>query len=167
MKTKPLFLIAIIASLLTCAPQFVSARSSIPTPMTDVSLSKAISDAEKVAQSNPNWCVMLADGFSMAPHYGANSVLIIDQTNFRQLEAGMIVVYRDQEGDLVGHQLLARTADGWTAQGVNNPGEDPELVTPSNFRGVIFGVLNTRGADAMGLRIAQQKGLPRVIGKTY
>lgn len=102
----------------------------------------------------------------MAPYYGEGSVLLVDRAPYNKLRAGMMVVFRDADGDTVGHWLVRQENGGWVTQGVNNVELDPELLTEANYQGVIFGVLNSRGADAEGLRVASQMQLPRVIGKS-
>jgi len=141
--------------------------SSRALPRTDVPLTQAIADATRVAQAEESWSVMVADGVSMVPHYGSHSVLIVDRIPFNELRVGMIVVYRNREGDLVGHQLVRRDGAGWWTGGVNNSRLDPEPLEPRNYVGVVFGVLTARGPDRDGIRLARQMGLPTVMGKSY
>ncbi|MGE9292386.1 S24/S26 family peptidase [Ruficoccus sp. ZRK36] len=128
----------------------------------DVRASDAYNDALSVAAMNANWTAIPADGTSMLPYYDSKSILMIDRASFNQLRAGMMVVYRDNDGDLVGHQLIRKTENGWVARGINNRGEDPELVTAANYRGVVFGVFHSNGVDAEKLA-----GKERVIGKSF
>ncbi|MBC2596054.1 hypothetical protein H5P28_17440 [Ruficoccus amylovorans] len=127
-----------------------------------VAPSQAYSDALAVAAMNDNWTAIPADGKSMLPYYDSKSILMIDRASFSSLSAGMMVVYRDRNGDLVGHQLVRKTENGWIARGINNRGEDPELVTENNYRGVVFGVFHSNGKDNGTLA-----GKERVIGKSY
>lgn len=128
----------------------------------DVRASQAYQDALSVAAMNDNWTAIPAEGTSMLPYYDAKSILMIDRASFTQLQPGMMVVYRDRDGDLVGHQLIRKTENGWIARGVNNGSEDPELVTASNYRGVIFGVFHSSGQDTSAFA-----GKERVIGKRF
>lgn len=154
-----LFLAAIVMAAAWMATASAAGLGGQNSP---VSYRRALADAERVASLNPDWMVMRTAGNSMTPHYGDNAVLVVSKINYRSLRPGMIVVYRDQAGDLVGHTLVAMNADGWIARGQNNRINDPHPVTPENLVGVIFGVFHSAGAD---LRIG--KHLPLVISKRY
>ncbi len=132
---------------------------------TNVPLCQAIDDAMKAAAYNDNWMVMLGDGQSMTPYFGNGSVVLASRTNYQKLKPGMMVVFREGN-ELVGHWLVAHEQGGWVTRGVNNSAPDPQLMTEGDYVGVIFGVLNSAGADAQGVAYAQQHNLPRVIGKT-
>jgi len=164
---KTLTSLVSIAAVLLFAGSPASGQINRVSLLTDVPLEKAIEDATQVARNDPAWQVMLADGVSMAPYYSDNSVVIVDRPSFAELQAGMIVVYRDSEGDLVGHHLVQRTEAGWVSRGSNNGSPDPHPVTAQNYVGVIFGVLNTRGFDEAGIRLAREMALPTVIGKSF
>lgn len=157
-------LVSIILAVFTFIPLQAEIRNVNPT--TGVPLKQAIRDALTVAERDADWTVMLGDGVSMSPYYAEGSVLLVDRAPYHKLKEGMMVIFRDNSGDLVGHWLVRQEGNGWVTQGVNNASIDPELMTSSNFVGVIFGVLNSRGADAQGLAYAQQMQLPSVIGKT-
>lgn len=157
-------ILPILALLLTVAPLQgdyinINTRSSVP-------LKQTINDALKVAQRNPSWVVMLGDDISMDPYYGSGSVLLIDRASYESLRPDMIVVYRDSEGDLVGHWLIQLDADGWVTQGINNLQPDAEKLDRRNYVGVVFGVLNSRGVDAEGISYARSLGLEFVRGKS-
>lgn len=107
----------------------------VPSPVT---FKQALQDAEYVASLNPNWIVFEAEGLSMNPHYSNNALVVVEKTDYDKLEPGMVVVYKDAEGDYVGHILQEKTDKGFIARGYNNPEEDPGLVTPSNLVGVLF-----------------------------
>ncbi|GHC04173.1 S24 family peptidase [Cerasicoccus arenae] len=133
---------------------------------TTVPLKQAIQDAMKVADRNANWEVMLGQGKSMSPYFNSGSVLLVDNAPFRKLKQGMMVVFKDAEGDWECHWLVRKEADKWVTQGVNNASVDPDLIGESNYRGVVFGVLNSAGAEPEGLAYAQSLGLESAIGKT-
>jgi signal peptidase I len=78
----------------------------------------------------------------MEPEFGNASLLLVAHAGFDELQPGMVVVYRDQAGDLVAHKVLQATAGGWIVKGLNNDRADPGLVTAENLRGVVFGILN-------------------------
>lgn len=126
-------------------------------------------DAQRVASMNARWEAMRASGLSMAPYYADDSILLVERSAWGQLREGMIIVYADAAGDLVGHTLVRQTEAGWVARGVNNDGEDPALVTRENFVGVIFGVFNTAGLPESSTLLAEVSSsqLPVVLGKRY
>lgn len=132
---------------------------------TSVPLTQAIRDAMTVAEKDSDWSVMLGDGGSMSPYFGPGSVVMVDKAPYYKLQPDMIVVFRDAEGDLVGHWLVRKEAEGWHTQGVNNSTEDTQLMDESMYVGVIFGLLHSAGPDAEGLAMADSLNLPRVIGK--
>lgn len=134
--------------------------------VTNVSMVRAIQDAEVVAAQNRNWRVMVGDGHSMAPYFHEGSVLLVDRARFDDLKPGMMVVFRDDEGDLVGHWLVSRIRGHWVTRGVNNKRHDPGFMSRPDYEGVVFGVLHSSGQDAEGLAYAQQLSLPIVLGKS-
>lgn len=126
-----------------------------------VSLDRAAQEAINLTASRPGWEVMVAEGRSMAPHFAAGDILITDSRAFARIRPGMIVVYRDKDGDLVGHSVTAASDKGWMVKGINNHGPDPDIVNASNFIGVLVGILHTNGK-----RSNSTPALPTVIGKT-
>lgn len=151
-------LLAILIIPLAAPAIHVNSKCGVP-------LHRAIDDARAVAERNDQWEVMLGDGQSMTPYYGAGSVLLVERAPFDELRPGMMVVFRDEAGDLVGHWLVRRENGQWITQGVNNGAPDPRPLIESAYQGVIFGVLRSSGPDATGLAHAANLGLPRVIGK--
>ncbi len=148
LQQKTLFL-TIFFSIV--AAGFAQASSS------GISLNRAADEAQRLAAHRPGWSVMLGSGSSMNPHYGNGDIVIVDDSNLKSIRPGMIAVYKDNEGDLVGHTVVAVTPDGLRVKGINNSGEDSELVNSSNYRGVVVGILRTDGRGSVSL--------PTVIGK--
>lgn len=165
MKTPKTLRLIFSLTCLTLTIGLNSVQAKNNTPPTDVPLAKAINDAQKVAALKTRWEVMLADGDSMSPHYGECSVLVVDKLPYRQLREGMVAIYRDSKGDLVGHLVLKKETDGWVMQGANNDNPDSDLMTKDNYVGILFGVLNSAGDDSAGLHLAETLKLPTVIGK--
>ncbi len=91
---------------------------------------------------NDGWQVMIGAGESMAPLFGSHSVLVVDSAPFETLRTGMIAIYRDRSGDLVGHSLKHKDGPGWVAQGFNNWKSDSERVNDSNYVRIVFGVFS-------------------------
>ncbi|WP_309384804.1 hypothetical protein [Cerasicoccus frondis] len=133
---------------------------------TNVPLSRVIDDALSVARQNPSWVVMLGSGQSMLPYFGEGSVLLVERARYDELEPGMMAVYLDKSGDLVSHQLIRKVGSSWVTQGVNNAVVDKEYVGAHNYLGVVFGVLNSSGADPVGLAYAKSQGVQLVVGKS-
>ncbi len=146
----------VVAILLT-----VAAQAGIK-PQADVNLSEAYAEAQQVAKMDHDWYVTAADGVSMAPFYDGDSILLVDRAPFRELKTGMIVVYRDHEGDLVGHRLVAKQGNQWVARGIQNGNNDPHFVSADNYQGVVFGIFYSNGQGKSALA-----GVDRVVGKTY
>jgi hypothetical protein len=111
-------------------------------PSSGVPFEHAMADAQRVVAMNSDWRVLMVKGQSMEPAFGNASLLLVAQSDFGSLEAGMVVVYRDGSGDLVAHKLVAPAAGGWVVQGLNNDRPDPGLVTAGNLQGVVFGILH-------------------------
>lgn len=126
-----------------------------------VPYSKVLKDALDVAATHPHWVVAQGAGNSMAPYYDAHTLLLVEKVPYTQLSPGMIAVYKDADGQFVGHSLLALSEEGWVAKGFNNSETDPSLVTASNFVGVIFGTLQHEGTNS------PSSNLITVHGKHY
>ncbi|MEO0796263.1 MAG: hypothetical protein AAFX93_13930 [Verrucomicrobiota bacterium] len=154
-----------LAILFAVYPSSLMANFPRIDTTTNVTLKQAINDALAAAEYRDHWMVMVGDGTSMDPYYGGGSVLLVSKTNYRCLKPGMMAVFRDREGDLVGHWLIEKVEGGWVSQGVNNGSADSTLVTERSYVGVIFGVLNSAGPDAEGIAYARSNNLPTVIGK--
>lgn len=135
---------------------FVSAA-----PKSSVSFEQALADAQKVTAMNPAWSVMRCAGISMDPFFGEDSLMLVEAVEIGKVREGMVIVYRDAEGDLVAHSVVSVTADGVIAKGFNNRSEDPHPVTSESLVGVAFGYLHTNGAHA------DASTLPVAIGKTF
>ncbi len=114
---------------------------------------------------------MRGSGKSMLPYYGDNSVLIIETASYNKLKMGMSVVYRDNNGDLVGHLLQVKFGNDWYVRGFNNKKQDPQVVTERNYVGVIFGILSgNSGTEGTTEGISGQRSntnYPIVHGKKY
>lgn len=124
--------------------------SAVPAvaPSSDVRRVRAFQDAERIAAADKGRSSAVGQGESMAPIFGDTTMLVLTRVPYEQLEAGMIVAYRNRRGVQVVHRLLERTRqDGWRVQGINNPHEDAEPVTRSNYIGVVYASL-VHGDDA-------------------
>jgi signal peptidase I len=126
-----------------------------------------LANARKVAELNTGWKIFMVKGQSMEPHFGGNSLLLAARTEYKDLHAGMLVVYQDGVGDLVAHRIIECTDKGWIAKGFNNDKVDPYLVTSDNLQGVVFSIFNYKsGTD--GLALADARNNPPVaFAKTY
>jgi hypothetical protein len=91
------------------------------------------------AASNANHRVMAywGVGSSMEPLFATRTAIVVSPCDFSDLRRGMMVLYRDPDGWGIAHVLVENLPNGWTAQGVNCPEEDPNLVTPKNIVGVV------------------------------
>jgi len=119
----------------------IPSTSQAASTDTEVPFAQALAGARQVANMNSGWKVFVSQGESMLPQISHNSLLLVARTDFDQLKEGMLVVYRDNSGDLVSHRLISHTKDGWVAKGLNNYREDPGLVTRDNLQGIVFGTM--------------------------
>lgn len=114
-----------------------------PVPSANVQKVQAWRDAEMLAARDPGRTALVGGGASMNPVYGDNTMLVAVPIDFKDLQAGMYVVYLNRQNRRVAHRLVAKEGKGWRAQGLNNPDEDNDLVTPENLIGVIYASLTT------------------------
>jgi len=156
-QTGRTWLMAVGLGLAVFAP--IAALADMPS--SGVPFKQALSDARQVAAMNPTWHVFAAHGESMEPQFGSASLLLVSESAYESLQAGMVVVYRDGTGDLVAHRLIQLTATGWVVKGVNNDRPDPGLVTAQNLQGVVFGILHYQ-ADSDALAMAGPVARPDV-----
>lgn len=129
-------------------------------PYSNVTTDKALSEAEWLISVNRGWEVFRAKGDSMHPVYGENSLLLISHTTFENLREGMIALYVDGDGDIVGHRLTQRDASGWRAKGTFSNRIDPNTIHPANYVGVVAAVMHTSGSST-------PENLTVVTGKRY
>lgn len=107
-------------------------------PSADIKKVDAYKDATLLASRGAGRQALVGGGASMNPVYGDNTMLVVHPIEYADLKAGMTVVYLSKSGRRVAHQLIAKESKGWRAQGINNPGEDQELVTPENLIGIVY-----------------------------
>jgi len=93
--------------------------------------------AERAAAEQPGSFAVRGEGCSMEPVYLEGTAVVIRVGGFEELRPGKLVVYRDHRGVSVAHMVVARKDGGWVVAGLNNLGNDIELVTEDNFVGVI------------------------------
>jgi hypothetical protein len=124
----------------TTAPT-VAPPPAQPAPTANVQTIQAWKDAEMLAARDPGRTAFVGGGTSMNPVYGDNTMLVAVPIDFKDLQAGMYVVYLNRNNRRVAHRLVAKESKGWRAQGLNNPEEDNDLVTPENLIGVIYASL--------------------------
>jgi hypothetical protein len=110
--------------------------------------------------AHAGWTLYRGAGDSMLPHYGENSLMLVAPATVAGLRPGMLAVYRDAAGDLVGHMVTAASTVAANTRGVNAGRTDPEAIVADNLVGVIVGIFHTR-ADGTAAE------LPVVIGKRF
>lgn len=93
--------------------------------------------AEAAAANEPGSFAVRGEGCSMEPFYLEGTAVVIRVGGYENLRPGVPVVYRDHRGVSVAHMVVARKDGGWVVAGLNNLGDDVELVTEDNFVGVI------------------------------
>ena len=96
--------------------------------------------AESFAKTIDKGSIWYGEGLSMEPLLKPGSWIVTHPHAFDELKPGMVVLYTTTQGRPVAHALFRRTSRGWLAIGVNNRRVDSELVTSTNFAGVIAAV---------------------------
>jgi signal peptidase I len=114
-------------------------------PLTGVSLSTALADAQKLADARPGAQVMRIEGKSMLPFFGEGSVVVVKKIDPAKLRAGMVVVYTNRFGETVAHRLVGTVEGGWVAQGYNNSMADSTVVSGANLLGVVYATFHSSG----------------------
>lgn len=118
-----------------------STASTMGPPSSPLGSRDALAAAMDLQDAGEGRVAGLGHGASMEPLYGDNAVLIITPIEFSELKRGMLVAYRNSQGNRVVHQLVERDGYGWVAMGLNNSGVDSERVTVFNLEGVVYGAL--------------------------
>lgn len=116
----------------------ISAKAGKAPPATDVGKMQAWRDAEQIVGNDETRMTVIGSGESMLPIYGENTVLVLTKIDFENLKPGMQVGYVNGGGRRVVHVLLAKDAQGWRVQGLNNDAVDRERVTRYNLIGVVY-----------------------------
>ncbi len=93
--------------------------------------------ARKYVAEHADTGYLVGSGDSMLPLYRDHTVVVTRQVALADLKAGMTAVYVGESGRPVAHVLVARTSDGWIAQGVGNAFCDATPVTQENLIGVV------------------------------
>ncbi|QYY37022.1 S24/S26 family peptidase [Ruficoccus sp. ZRK36] len=112
-------------------------------PSSTVSPSSARAAAYKVERLANGRMAAQGEGISMAPLYGDNTVVVFDPIAFDDLRAGMVVLYEARDGRLICHALSRKIGRTWEVEGINNPDVDPERVTESNLKGVVYATFHS------------------------
>jgi hypothetical protein len=77
-------------------------------------------------------------GGSMQPVFGDNTMIVISEIAYEDLQPGLTVAYINRRGHQVVHQIIEKETAGWRVQGLNNEIEDLDHVTRENLLGVIY-----------------------------
>jgi signal peptidase I len=134
------------------------AKSEAFAPM---SLAAALHDAAALLDRHPAAAVMRIEGDSMLPFFGDGAVVVVRPVASERLRPGMIVVYRNADGERVAHRVMGLNKEGWVVRGYNNDREDSTRVTAENLEGVIYATFytNPRAGDPV-LMAAVSAGVP-------
>ncbi|RXK55083.1 hypothetical protein ESB00_04055 [Oleiharenicola lentus] len=99
---------------------------------------KAWQRAISLAEATPDAFVLVGTGRSMQPLYESDTILVLRQLPFMELQRGQTVLYRNKRGKIIAHVLVSRTRDGWRARGLNNSIHDMEPVQAENLVGIVL-----------------------------
>ncbi|MBI5381740.1 MAG: S24/S26 family peptidase [Opitutae bacterium] len=126
-----------------CETTAPTAAQPVPqaTPSANVPKLQVWKDTEMLAAREQGRGALIGGGASMNPIYGDNTMLVVTPIGYDDLRVGMYVVYLNRYNRRVAHVLIAKEAKGWRAQGLNNPEQDNDLVTPTNLIGVVYASL--------------------------
>lgn len=94
--------------------------------------------ASEMAESVSGGFVLVGSGHSMQPLYGPDTILVLRNLPFNELQRGQTALYRNREGKVIAHVLVSHTRDGWRARGLNNRLHDMEPVLSENLVGVVI-----------------------------
>lgn len=132
-----LFLCVLMLCLAGCNGTTLSQTTFAP-----VDYNQAYQMGQRIKFADSGIFMARTSGISMEPVLSENTVILMRPIEFDDLDAGMIVGYQAKDGSRVIHKLVRRAGnEAWIAKGINNPGEDRELVTRENLLGVLYTVL--------------------------
>jgi len=95
--------------------------------------------AARITQNEyPGSILLQAQGTSMLPKYGNNTIFVVKPIAWEALRPGMDVAYHRPTGEDVVHQLLANGGDFWIIKGINNSIPDVFHVTRENLLGQVW-----------------------------
>jgi hypothetical protein len=94
--------------------------------------------AEEFARARRNCEALVGSGGSMLPLYRDRTVVVVERMDMARLRPGMTVVFFGDSGRMVAHTLVARTPQGWVAQGLANREQDRTLVRARNYVGTVI-----------------------------
>jgi signal peptidase I len=134
-------LLSLLASILFAFSGVAKASGLATAPASAVPLQVALADAMTLASLHDDSQVLRVSGSSMHPFFGDGALLVIKPIDESRLRAGMVVVYRNRFNETIAHRLIARTEDGWVAQGYNNGSADSTPVNASNLVGVVYATI--------------------------
>ena len=79
---------------------------------------------------------------SMTPTIEVNGLLYVDNTPFKELKVGDIILFNTVEYGLVSHRIIEDTGMGYKTKGDNNKVADKWLVTDAMYKGKIVEIHN-------------------------
>ncbi len=125
-----------------------------------VDLDQAGRDLQSVVNRNPDLRIFAATGRSMAPFFDEYSLLLVRPVEIDTLKPGMIVVFRDNEGDLVGHRLVRDGYGNLRTRGHANSRLDEEPLSAERLVGAVVATFKTNAITAASGRY------PVAVGKS-
>jgi len=119
-----------------------------PRPVV-VSEREAWQQANELALHTPGAFVVIGGGESMRPLYTPGTILVMQRWSYGMLQRGQTAIYRNHEGKIVAHVLIAKARDGWRAAGLNNRIHDMEPVLSNNLVGVVIAAFHPLAAGPL------------------
>lgn len=154
----------IITIITACIAVVFTANAA---PKSSAPFAKALKDAEMIASMSPAWSVHRTSGKSMGDFFGDNSLILVQKAAIAEIRAGMMVVYRSAEGELISHKVIGHDGDSIRTMGVANWKTDPAPETADMIVGTVFGVFHTAGVPAGPVYASNGSVLPTTLCKTY
>ncbi len=111
-------------------------------PVSSATYAEALEMAELIASQNVQWSIYRAKGASMGDYFGSHSLLLVKCSGIREVQEGMIVLYRSSRGEVVAHKVLRHRGVWLETAGVSNDRRDPVFVRANMVVGTVFGVIH-------------------------
>jgi hypothetical protein len=105
---------------------------------TSLTYGQAMAAARITQNEYPGSILLQAQGTSMLPKYGNNTIFVVKPIAWEALRPGMDVAYHRPTGEDVVHQLLVNGGDFWIIKGINNSIPDVFHVTRANLLGQVW-----------------------------
>ncbi|MEM1222761.1 MAG: hypothetical protein AAGH40_08350 [Verrucomicrobiota bacterium] len=137
------------------------------SPASSASFQKTLEDAEMIASLDPAWKIYRTVGKSMGNYFGDHSLILVQETAFEDIREQMIVVYRNDSGELISHQVIAKKDGHLQTKGYANLKKDPVAISEEMVLGTVFCVFHSEEAPKGPLVLSNGRSLPTALCKEF